>query len=197
MKDPAADLEYVRQKQIGNCERCSLCKHRRRVVFGEGNPQADIMFVGEAPGGQEDQLGRPFVGPAGGVLNQWLADAGIKRQDVYIANVTKCRPRDNRDPFEHEIEECSRFLKMQLFIIRPKVIVALGRISTAFFLGHAPMREIRGVPTPWEDEKIKLKAEVVPTYHPSFVLRRGDSKQTAEYQEAVSDVRAALLAASG
>jgi uracil-DNA glycosylase family 4 len=118
-------------KDIADCRDCELAEHRLKVVPGEGPEDAELFFIGEAPGWHEDQQGRPFVGPAGQFLDQLLASIGLKRGQVYIANVIKCRPPQNRDPLPKEIEACRKWLDRQVEIIRPKVIVTLGRYSLA------------------------------------------------------------------
>ena len=150
-----------------SCRKCGLCESRKSVVFGEGNRNPDVLFVGEAPGAVEDQTGRPFVGPAGQLLDKILDGAmGMKRSDVYIANINKCRPPGNRDPQPEEVAACLPFLKLQVALLRPKVIVALGRIAAHNLLGtEEPMRELRGRNLNYEG------IPVVVTWHPAFLLR--------------------------
>ncbi|MEM6992083.1 MAG: uracil-DNA glycosylase, partial [Myxococcota bacterium] len=124
---PATKLEYLRRKNVGDCTRCPLSRTRTKIVFGVGSAEAKLMFVGEAPGADEDRQGEPFVGRAGQRLTQWIEALGLSRGDVYIANVLKCRPPGNRDPRPDEIDKCSPFLQAQIRAIRPAVIVALGR----------------------------------------------------------------------
>ena len=153
--------------QAMSCRKCGLCESRKSVVFGEGNRNPDVLFVGEAPGAVEDQTGRPFVGPAGQLLDKILDGAmGMKRDDVYIANINKCRPPGNRDPQPEEVAACLPFLKLQVELLRPKVIVALGRIAAHNLLGtEEPMRELRGRNLHYEG------IPVVVTWHPAFLLR--------------------------
>lgn len=191
-------LNYLRVKKIGDCQRCGLCKGRNNIVFGEGNPDADVMFVGEAPGYNEDQQGRPFVGKAGRMLDRWLDEAGLKRADVYITNVVKCRPEDNRDPKEEEIETCSKFLRVQIALIRPKVIVTLGRFAANLLSGQqeVKMRILRSRPWLYDDEKTGMKLPICCLYHPAWVLRKGrDPYVTEEFQVAVQDLQEALRVA--
>ena len=157
----------------------------KQPVFGEGIPDADLMFVGEAPGADEDRLGRPFVGAAGGKLDDIIKAMGFLRTQVYIANVLKARPPDNRNPLPDEIADHGPFLKAQIRIIRPKVIVALGRPSAHFLLSsNASMSRLRGIWGCWVDAEIRIP--VMPTYHPAYVLRR----YTKEVREQVwSDMK--------
>jgi len=162
-------------RRVAECRRCPLFKHRRRVVVGEGNLNALVMFVGEAPGYYEDLKGRPFVGAAGRVLDRLLEEMGLRRREVYIGNVVKCRPPGNRDPREDEIEACSPYLDEQLEIIKPRVIVPLGRFSmryvmTKFGLRPAPISRIHG--RPYEASSLYGPVIVFPFYHPAVALYR-------------------------
>ncbi len=151
-------------KQIAGCTRCALSERRTRTVPGDGSTTADIMFIGEAPGYNEDRQGLPFVGAAGNVLTQLLAGIGLQRSDVYITNMLKCRPNNNRDPLNSEIAACSNYLDAQIALIDPKVIVALGRYSFGkFFPGLSISRE-RGKPRSWRGRVI------YPMYHPAATL---------------------------
>ena len=143
--DPVAALKLIRE-DLGDCTRCKLHKQgRKQIVFGVGNPHADLMFVGEGPGADEDAQGEPFVGRAGQLLNNMIKAMGIRREDVYIANIVKCRPPGNRTPERDECETCSPFLMRQIAAIKPKVIVALGAVSAKNLLAiNAPMSELRG-----------------------------------------------------
>lgn len=188
-------LNYLRLKKIGDCQRCSLCEHRTRVVFGEGNPEADVMFVGEAPGFYEDQRGRPFVGKAGRMLDRWLLEAGLKRSDVYITNVVKCQPENNRDPNPDEIETCSKFLRVQIMLVHPKVLVTLGRFAGNLLSNQegVAMRILRSRPWLYEDDRTSMKLPVCCLYHPAWVLRQGtDPYQGEAFQVAVQDLQEAL-----
>ena len=143
--DPVAALKLIRE-DLGDCARCKLHKQgRKQIVFGVGNPRADLMFVGEGPGADEDAQGEPFVGRAGQLLNNMIKAMGIGREDVYIANVVKCRPPGNRTPERDECETCSPFLMRQISVIKPKVMVALGAVAAKNLLAmNASMSELRG-----------------------------------------------------
>lgn len=189
MSDTDGRLAYLREK-IGDCTRCPLHRGRTNLVFGEGNADADIMFVGEAPGHQEDMSGRPFVGPAGQLLNEWIVAIGLRRQDVYIANTVKCRPPENRDPYPVEKETCSPFLHTQIHLIRPKVLVALGRHAANTLAGQKmTMGDLRAAELKYSNDKTGVEAPIVAVYHPSFVLRKG---RGATEREALADLRRAL-----
>ncbi len=160
--------------EIAACSACELATTRTRTVPGEGNFDAAIMFIGEAPGYYEDQQGRPFVGPAGQFLEQLLGSIGLRRSDVFIGNVIKCRPPQNQDPLPHQIRACEDWLRRQLSIISPKLVVTLGRYSMAkFFPGqsisriHGQMRRVGGL-------------LVVPMYHPAAALHQGSLRKTIE-----------------
>ncbi len=166
-----APLEDLR-REIGECARCKLSKHRKSLVFGEGNPAARVMFIGEAPGREEDLQGRPFVGEAGMLLTKLIEKMGLKRDDVYIANIIKCRPPMNRDPEEDEVASCRSFIERQIDLIGPEVIVTLGRIALQTLMENPGLKisqvrghftEFRGVP-------------VMPTFHPAYLLRNPKDK---------------------
>jgi uracil-DNA glycosylase family 4 len=168
-------LDSIRA-ELGECTRCPLHRTRRTIVFGEGSPHARLMFVGEGPGAEEDRQGRPFVGRAGQLLTRMINAMTLDRSDVYIANVVKCRPPDNRDPSRSEIDTCFPFLEAQIAAIAPEVIVALGRVAAANLLetSHA-IGKLRGR---FHDRQ---GTPVMPTYHPSFLLRNeGDRRWKAE-----------------
>ncbi|MFH1486755.1 MAG: uracil-DNA glycosylase [Chloroflexota bacterium] len=129
---------------MASCQACELAQHRNRVVPGEGSASADVLFIGEAPGWHEDQQGRPFVGPAGQYLNQLLGMAGLQREDVYICNVIKCRPPGNRDPLPSEIQACRAWLERQIELIKPRVVVTLGRYSMARYFPGAAISKVHG-----------------------------------------------------
>jgi uracil-DNA glycosylase len=172
--DPGSALRLIRE-DIGDCTRCRLHKQgRKQIVFGVGNPQAELMFIGEAPGADEDEQGEPFVGRAGQLLNNMIKAMGLGRQDVYIANIIKCRPPGNRTPERDECETCSPFLMRQIEVIGPKAIVALGAVAAKTLLAiNAPMAELRGR---WYDFRgTKLRV----TYHPAFLLRDPRQKKEA------------------
>lgn len=166
-------LSFLREC-LGDCRRCKLSQERSNIVFGDGDPNAEIVFVGEGPGYHEDRQGIPFVGKAGQLLNKMIFAMGIERADVYIANVVKCRPPNNRDPAPDEIAHCSPFLYKQLETINPKVIITLGRFASQCLLDtNRSMGSMRGR---WQDWR---GVEVMPTYHPAFLLRNPDSKREA------------------
>ena len=171
--DKNAALRVIRE-DIGECVRCRLHKGRTHLVFGVGNINADIMFVGEGPGADEDAQGEPFVGRAGQLLNNMISAMGLKRQDVYIANVVKCRPPNNRTPEKDECDTCSPFLLRQIEIIKPKVIVALGAVAAKNLLAvNDSMSNLRGR---WYDFK---GAKLAVTYHPAYLLRDPRQKKEA------------------
>jgi uracil-DNA glycosylase family 4 len=160
--------------EIGDCTRCVLhTLGRRQVVFGTGNPDASLMFVGEAPGGDEDIKGEPFVGRAGQLLTKIIEAIDLRREDVYIANVIKCRPPGNRNPEPVEVATCSPFLLRQIQAVKPRVIVCLGTFAAQMLLGSdAPISRLRGRVHDWQDG-IRL----VPTFHPAYLLRSPDKKR--------------------
>jgi uracil-DNA glycosylase family 4 len=183
--DPIAALKLIRE-DLGDCTRCKLHKQgRKQIVFGVGNPRADLMFVGEGPGADEDTQGEPFVGRAGQLLNNMIKAMGIRREDVYIANVVKCRPPGNRTPERDECETCSPFLMRQIAVVKPKVVVALGAVASKSLLAmNASMSELRGrfydfmpagarsIDPNWQGTKLAV------TYHPAYLLR--DPRQKGE-----------------
>lgn len=183
--DEAGSLAAL-QAHIGDCTRCKLhTLGRKTVVFGTGNPQAALMFVGEAPGSEEDIQGVPFVGRAGQLLTKIIEAIDLRREDVYIANVIKCRPPANRNPEPDEVATCEPFLAQQLDIIRPKVIVALGTFAAHALLGtDAPISRIRGVVHEYRGAKL------IPTFHPAYLLRSPDRKR--DVWEDMKKVRALL-----
>ena len=159
---------------IRDCQRCGLCQDRRAVVFGAGNPDADVMFVGEAPGREEDRQRLPFVGPAGELLTRMIESIRLSRDEVYIANVIKCRPPNNRDPKPDEIASCEPFLVSQIETIQPSVICTLGRFAAQVLLKtNEPMGQLRGRVGHYQGIK------VVPTYHPAALLRNPQWKRRA------------------
>jgi uracil-DNA glycosylase family 4 len=161
-------------RQIAVCVDCELSETRTRTVPGEGRPDADIMLIGEAPGYYEDQQGRPFVGPAGQFLEQLLGSIGLRRQDVYIGNVIKCRPPQNQDPLPHQIKTCDKWLQCQMEIISPKMVVTLGRYSLAKFLPGQPISRVHG------QARRVGGLLVVPLYHPAAALHQGSLRKTIE-----------------
>ncbi len=164
-------LEDVK-KELGDCKRCKLHRSRQTIVFGEGNGKATLMFIGEGPGYDEDVQGRPFVGKAGQLLTKIIESINRSRQEVYIANIVKCRPPQNRNPEPDEIESCSPFLMRQILVIRPKIICALGTFSAQTLLKtDTKITALRG--KVYDVDGIK----VVPTYHPAFLLRNPERKR--------------------
>jgi len=161
-------------EQIANCRDCELANYRTKVVPGEGPEDADLLFIGEAPGWNEDQQGRPFVGAAGEFLDQLLGSIGLSREQVYIANVIKCRPPQNRDPLPAEIRACSKWLDRQVEIIQPKIIVTLGRYSLAKYFPGEGISKIHGKP--------RKRDNVVyyPMYHPAAALHQGSLRKIIE-----------------
>ena len=159
------NLEELKQSFI-NCQKCKLCSTRQNIVFGVGNEKADIMFIGEGPGGDEDRIGEPFVGKAGQLMNKAFDILGIKREEVYIANIVKCRPPNNRDPEEDEVNACMDYLRQQVMIIKPKIIVLLGRIALQNILGKE--YKITASRGQWVEKK---GIRYMPTWHPAALLR--------------------------
>lgn len=161
-------------REIERCQKCELARYRTRVVPGEGSETASLFFIGEAPGWHEDQQGRPFVGPAGQFLEELLTSIGLKREEVYIANVIKCRPLGNRDPLPGEIQACSDWLEQQLKLIRPKMIVTLGRYSLAKYFPGESISKIHG--------KAKKQDDVIyyAMYHPAAALHQGSLRKIIE-----------------
>lgn len=160
--------------EIEQCQGCELAKLRARVVPGEGPEKTDLLFIGEAPGWHEDQQGRPFVGPAGQFLEDLLASIGLKRNQVYIANVIKCRPPENRDPLPAEILACSRWLDQQIKLISPKMIITLGRYSMARYFPNQSISKIHG--TTQKHDNIICYA----MYHPAAALHQGNLRKVIE-----------------
>jgi len=174
VRDTTGDTLALIKADIGpDCSRCKLhTLGRKQVVFGVGNPNADLMFVGEAPGADEDIQGEPFVGRAGQLLTKIIEAINLRREDVYIANVIKCRPPQNRNPEPDEVEQCEPFLFRQIDVIKPKVIVALGKFAAQSLLKTTePITRIRGREYRYRD------AILMPTYHPAYLLRNPSSKR--------------------
>ena len=166
-----ATLQDLRD-EMGDCQRCALSEGRSNIVFGVGSPEADLVFVGEAPGRDEDIKGEPFVGKAGQLLTKIIAAMGLTRDDIYICNVIKCRPPDNRNPLPVEIEMCEPFLKEQLDIIKPRAICALGSIaSQALLKTEVRISQLRGQFHDYNG------VPLMPTYHPSYLLRNPGAKR--------------------
>lgn len=180
VETPATSDEWTQLRQEAMaCTKCALCQSRTQVVFGSGNPQAQLMLIGEAPGATEDRLGEPFVGKAGQLLDAMLAAINFKRQDIYIANILKCRPPNNRDPSPSEIATCTPYLERQIAHIKPKFILALGRIAAHHLLGvDTPLGKLRGQCLRYGPMGIDLYV----TYHPAYLLRNPKDKGKA-YQD--------------
>ena len=171
-RETADDPMRSLREEILDCRRCGLHQGRTTVVFGEGNPSSEILFIGEGPGADEDRTGRPFVGRAGALLTRIIQAMGLKREEVYIANIVKCRPPRNRDPEPDEISQCLPYLERQIDIIKPRVICALGRVATQVLIGESGgITSLRG--RFFEYRGIKL----MPTFHPAACLRQPSSKR--------------------
>lgn len=166
-------LEALAEK-VSGCTDCPLSQSRTTAVPGEGAPNVKVVFIGEAPGFHEDRQGRPFVGPAGGFLEELLASVGLKREDVFITNMVKCRPPSNRDPLPGEIAECSKYLDRQLQLIKPRVIVTLGRYSLAKFFPRESISKSRGKAHQWQGITIH------PMYHPAAALHQQSLRRVIE-----------------
>jgi uracil-DNA glycosylase len=187
LRDKPAALRVIRE-DIGDCTRCKLSRGRTNIVFGVGDPQARIMFVGEGPGADEDAQGEPFVGRAGQLLNNMIQAMGLRREDVYIANVVKCRPPDNRTPERDECETCGPFLMRQIAVVRPEIIVALGATAAKYLLGvNDSMANLRGhlydfqpfLPKDAPERDPNYSTKLVVTYHPAYLLRDPRQKKEA------------------
>lgn len=175
----AAALRAIAE-EIAQCTACPLHRGRTNAVAGEGDPCAKIVFVGEGPGQREDQLGRPFVGPSGDLLEAWLAEIGLTREQVYILNVVKCRPPGNRDPEPSEIAACNHFLQRQLDILQPALLATLGRHSLNLFFPGAKITKAHGL----RGVRREGKRVLLPLFHPAYVLRN-----TAAAEDARADIR--------
>jgi len=179
------DWEPLTETASG-CTRCRLCEGRTTVVFGEGNRNSPVVFIGEGPGEQEDLTGRPFVGRAGQLLDKILAAAGIARESVYITNMVKCRPPHNRNPEPDEIAACWPYLEQQLRLMRPKVIAALGNVPAQYFLKTKQgITKTRGQFYPW-----KAGIEIFPMYHPSYLLRNASRAPGSPKHQTWQDIQA-------
>ncbi|MGC9327800.1 MAG: uracil-DNA glycosylase [Candidatus Hinthialibacter sp.] len=178
------------EKSLQGCTRCRLCENRNKMVFGGGNPEAKLVFVGEGPGGDEDRQGIPFVGAAGKLLTDMI-EKGMKisRKDVYICNVVKCRPPGNRNPESDEIAACEPFLIQQLQIIQPKVIIALGKFAAQTLLRvNTPISRLRGE---WHEY---LGVKLMPTFHPSYILHiRNPERQRDEKMKIWQDLQKVMV----
>ncbi len=169
-----ADQWTTLQEQVASCEQCELCATRTQTVFGSGNQQADWMFIGEAPGQSEDEQGLPFVGRAGQLLTEMIRALGFAREQVYIANVLKCRPPGNRDPKADEVTACRAYLQQQIDLVQPKMILAVGRIAAQNLLQtQEPLAKLRGKIHQWGEKP------VIVIYHPAYLLRSPLEKRKA------------------
>jgi uracil-DNA glycosylase len=185
VSDPAKAMKIIRE-DLGDCKRCVLHKQgRKQIVFGVGNPRAELMFVGEGPGADEDEKGEPFVGRAGQLLNNMIKAMGIEREQVYIANIVKCRPPGNRTPEGDECDTCSPFLMRQIAVVKPKVIVALGATAAKTLLAmKSSMIQLRGRFYDFKPAGVQSNdpdwdgCKLAVTYHPAFLLR--DPRQKGE-----------------
>ncbi|KPL91358.1 uracil-DNA glycosylase [Herpetosiphon geysericola] len=179
MTDAAATLALIAE-EVAHCTACPLCRTRTNAVPGEGPADAEILLIGEGPGQREDALGRPFVGPSGDLLEQWLAEIGLTREQVFIANVVKCRPPGNRDPEPSEIAACAQFLDRQIAALAPKLIATLGRHSMNKFFPGGKITKIHGI------RGVKRVGQTVflPLFHPAYVLRNMNAMP-----DAIADIR--------
>jgi uracil-DNA glycosylase len=185
VSDPAKALKIIRE-DLGDCTRCPLHKQgRKQIVFGVGNPKAELMFVGEGPGADEDEQGEPFVGRAGQLLNNMIKAMGVERRQVYIANIVKCRPPGNRTPEREECDTCSPFLMRQIAVVKPKVVVALGAVAAKTLLAmSSSMAQLRGRFYDFKPAGVRSNdpnwdgCKLAVTYHPAFLLR--DPRQKGE-----------------
>lgn len=162
------------EAEVKACRKCALWKTRKNPVAGEGSPHAAVMFIGEAPGYWEDVRGRPFVGAAGKLLDEMLLRIGLSRGEVYIGNILKCRPPENRDPLPVEVEACTPFLDRQIQVIEPRLIVTLGRHSTSYILSKAGFKDVEGITRlrgkVYKADVLGLRVSLIPTYHPAAAL---------------------------
>lgn len=164
------------RREVATCEKCELYKGRTQTVFGVGNPQADWLIIGEAPGAEEDRQGEPFVGRAGKLLNAMLLAIGLQREEVFIANILKCRPPNNRDPRPEEVASCKNYLRIQIEMIQPRIILAVGRVAAQNLLEtDTPIGRMRGQRYQYADTGIP----VVVSYHPAYLLRSPREKRKA------------------
>lgn len=194
----AAALEALRRRHDAECVHCTTATAHTNTVFGEGNPEARLMFVGEAPGETEDRLGRPFVGRAGQKLDEMIQAMGLSRESVYIANVLKSRPPDNRTPLPDEVAGCGPWLEAQIRIIRPQVLVTLGGPATKLLLGtETGITRLRGIWAEWRPAaEPGLTIPVMPTYHPAYLLRNYTLKTRQEVWSDLLQVKERLAAAA-
>jgi DNA polymerase len=172
--------------EVRACRLCKLCQTRTVGVPGEGIPTAEVMFIGEGPGFHEDQQGRPFVGAAGQLLSEMLRVIGLRREDVFITNVVRCRPPGNRDPLPDELEACDTYTQRQIAVLQPKLIVTLGRYSMARFIGQGPMRDLHGRTREWNG------IACLAMYHPAAILRTPTPEMRRIYEEDFRKIPALL-----
>lgn len=171
-EDKTRWLDQLDQSQVRGCRKCALCQGRTQTVFGEGDPDADLMFVGEGPGATEDETGRPFVGRAGELLTRMIQAMGLDREQVFIANVVKCRPPNNRTPSTQEVDTCTPYLRSQILIIEPRVIVSLGGPAAKWLLNTKQgITRLRGTWHQFPVHPERNPIDVMPTFHPAFLLR--------------------------
>ncbi|MDD5010668.1 MAG: uracil-DNA glycosylase [Phycisphaerae bacterium] len=190
--DIIAELKQLAD-EVNSCRKCVLGSTRRNAVPGEGNPQAQIVFVGEGPGADEDAQGRPFVGRSGQLLDKIIIAMGLKRSDVYICNIVKCRPPENREPRPEEIISCLPFLKRQLGLIRPSVIVTLGAPATRTLLEtNKPIGQLRGKFYDYYFEDFSPPIKLMPTFHPAYLLRNYSDDNRRKVWEDMKTVLAEL-----
>src|SRR5919204_1421329 len=175
--------------EVRACRLCKLCETRTVGVPGEGSPSSEIMFIGEGPGFHEDQQGRPFVGAAGQLLTEMLREIGLRREEVFITNVVRCRPPGNRDPLPDELAACDEYTQRQIAILQPKLIVTLGRYSMARFFGPGSMRELHGRTTRWKD------ITCLAMYHPAAILRANTPEMRRAYLDDFRRIPALLAEA--
>ena len=183
--DSIETLDSIRA-DLGDCQRCKLAPTRTNIVFGSGNPNAELVFVGEAPGSEEDRQGLPFVGEAGQLLTKIIESTGVSREDTYICNILKCRPPNNRNPEPDEVLECSPFLKRQLAAIKPKIVCCLGKFAAQYLLQSTDsITRLRGVFHDIDGMR------VIATFHPAYLLRSPEKKR--EVWEDMKQIRAELF----
>jgi len=192
VSDPRADVAEL-NRDILQCQRCRLHESKTHYVPGEGSSRPDILFIGEGPGQTEDQFGRPFIGNAGQLLDKIIQKMGYRREDVFIGNVVKCRPPNNREPLADEVEACLPFLRRQIGLLKPKVIVCLGKVALNNLLGTShSMGRIRGQLLRFND------IPLIPTYHPSFILHKKEKEEISQAKREVwEDMQKVLAVISG
>ena len=191
-------LQEMDEDEVQNCTKCQLCNSRTQTVFGDGDPDARLLFIGERPGMNEDQQGKPFVGRAGELLNKMIVAMGLSRQEVYIANVVKCRPPNNRTPAPDEVAACSEYLRRQIAVILPTVIVTLGGPATKLMLDTKQgITAIRGTWHQYSSLDIGEPIPVMPTFHPAYLLRSYTMDNRKKVWSDLQEVMAKLTEANG